>query len=488
MRPPELSELEAFVLALEEGSINRAAGRLQISPPATAKRIHQLELIARNPLLVRGPRGVRATEMGERLYPIARELLAQRRLAVGALRGEPPADPLRIAGMHHLLGSTPSPPAEDLLKDTEAFLAAIFHASAEAIIVARAQDGLIHEVNEAAVCLLGYEQEELRGRTVSDVDLWEAIGSRDEGVQQAIATQEPERTELVLRTRTGERRRVAARFEAIHLRGALHLLITISELPGASVGTKVAGGHRAIIQRLEAELEPRFLDALRHGEAISAEAAANDALAQGADLGIVHAHLIEPAMRSIGELWQRGEISIADEHLATGISHQVAARIARIVGHATPAPRHSRARVMMAAVQGEQHSLGLRLAADVLEDARHEVLYLGADVPLEALLQACRGHQPDILALTVTMSLNVPTLIGEIDEVTKLELPPRVMIGGRAGGAAARLGLRVPVVEHSDRVLETTERLLADPPSRALLPRELGARMAALAPLEPARN
>ena len=37
--------------------------------------------------------------------------------------------------MHRLIGATPAPPAEELRRDTEAVMAAIFHASAEAIIV-----------------------------------------------------------------------------------------------------------------------------------------------------------------------------------------------------------------------------------------------------------------------------------------------------------------------------------------------------------------
>ena len=155
IRPPELSELETFVLAVEEGSIARAASTLQISTQAAAKRISQLEAIARGRLLTRTRRGVTATDAGARLYPIAREALAHRSRVIGALAGAPAPDPLRIAGLHRLLGRTPTPPAEELLRDTEAVMAAIFHASAEAIIVNRADDGLIYEINDAAVELLG---------------------------------------------------------------------------------------------------------------------------------------------------------------------------------------------------------------------------------------------------------------------------------------------------------------------------------------------
>ena len=209
---------------------------------------------------------------------------------------------------------------------------------------------------------------------------------------------------------------------------------------------------------------------------------ADDALERGVDVAAIHTQLIEPAMRSIGELWERNEITVAGEHLATAISHTVAARIRARAFDAAP---RSRERVMMAAVQGEHHVLGLRLAADVLEGAGYDVLYLGADVPLPALLAACSTHQPDLLGVTVSMWLGVPTMIWEIHSVIGLEHPPRVMIGGRAVTHAIRQGLQAAVVKHSDQVLAVTERLLAAAPSRELISPALAARVPLDAPVNP---
>jgi len=482
IRPPELSELETFVLAVEEGSIARAASTLQISTQAAAKRISQLEAIARGRLLTRTRRGVTATDAGARLYPIAREALAHRSRVIGALAGAPAPDPLRIAGLHRLLGRTPTPPAEELLRDTEAVMAAIFHASAEAIIVTRADDGLIYELNDAAVELLGYDPHELRGRTVFEVDLWEDLDCRNACVQRAISTREPQQARLVLRTRDGGRRRVAARFEAIDLHDTVHVLLTIHDLPGFSATVGGGPGRRRAGDRLDENLESGFLDALARGDPKAAEAVADDALGRGVDVAAVHTQVIEPAMRSIGELWERNEITVAAEHLATAISHAVAARIFARAFHAQP---RSRERVMMAAVQGEHHVLGLRLAADVLEGAGYDVLYLGPDVPLPALLDACSAHQPALLGLTVSMWLGVPTLIWEIHSVLGLEQPPRVMIGGRATAHAVKQGVRAAVVEHSDQVLAVTERLLAAAPSRDLISPALAARVPVDAPIGP---
>ncbi len=456
-----------FVLAVDEGSIARAAGKLQISAPAASKRIRHLEALAHDQLLVRGARGVVATDTGARLYPIAREALAQRTRFVDAILGAPSTDPLRIAGMHRMLGHAEVPPPEELFKGTEVILAAIFHATADAILLIGADDGLVHEINDAAACLTGYHQDEMRGMTVLEAGLWEEPERCEECVRAAITSDQPQHAELVLRTRAGHRRLVAARIEVIKLRGRLYLLVTLQDLWDAPVRVAdAADDHGATNGNGDGNgsgvrgLADRYLAALRDGCGDAAHAAARRALEDGLDLADVHARLIEPAMRSIGDLWERRELSVADEHLATAISQDVAVRILMRSRQAQP---RSRQRVVMAAVEGERHVLGLRLATDVLDSAGFDTFYLGADLPMAALVDACLIHRPAVLGLTVSIEDNLPTLLRTVDEVTRMmpELP--VIVGGQAAAAAAALGLAAPGVEHSRDMLSAVERLTAAP-------------------------
>ena len=227
IRPPEFSELETFVLAADEGSIAGAARRLRISTQAAAKRLSQLETLASAPLVIRTRRGVTVTDAGTRLYPVAREALQQRDRVTRALTGKPPSDPLRIAGMNELIGATPATPTEELLSRAEAIMAAIFHGTSEPMIISRASDGLIHEINDAAVRLLGYDQHAIRGRSAFEVDLWQDPDRRNHQVQQAITARQPQQARLIIRTRTGKHLAVTARFEAIELRDTIHVLVTL---------------------------------------------------------------------------------------------------------------------------------------------------------------------------------------------------------------------------------------------------------------------
>lgn len=65
------ASLRAFLIALEEGSLNRAASRLRLSQSALSRQMQALEAEVGGPLLERTSSGVRATDAG---YALARSL------------------------------------------------------------------------------------------------------------------------------------------------------------------------------------------------------------------------------------------------------------------------------------------------------------------------------------------------------------------------------------------------------------------------------
>ncbi|MGR3622455.1 LysR family transcriptional regulator [Pseudophaeobacter sp.] len=85
-----LGLLESFVIALDEGSLNRAAQRRCISQPAMSLQIKQLEGLLGQQLLHRTSTGVKPTRPGELVYAQAQGLLSgyDRMCAeLGALEG-----------------------------------------------------------------------------------------------------------------------------------------------------------------------------------------------------------------------------------------------------------------------------------------------------------------------------------------------------------------------------------------------------------------
>jgi methanogenic corrinoid protein MtbC1 len=198
-------------------------------------------------------------------------------------------------------------------------------------------------------------------------------------------------------------------------------------------------------ERRAATLSRSYLEALRAAHAAGAYQLASRALEEGLSLAALYQEVITPAMHELGRLWQRGAITVADEHLATALTHRVLGALRRppFADQAfegdSPKPR-----AMLAAVEGEQHALGLRMAADLLEDAGCEVIYLGADVPTEALMQAIGLLSPDLLGISATMPELAAGLAGTVAEVRSEYPGLRVLVGGQAS-ASPRIGGATPV-------------------------------------------
>lgn len=184
---------------------------------------------------------------------------------------------------------------------------------------------------------------------------------------------------------------------------------------------------RREVDRRLAAIGERYCVALCAADAPAAEAVVEEALGAGVAPTTIQVRVITPAMQRIGELWEQGELTVADEHVATGISHRALLPLQETLQIAPP---RSRERVVLAAVEREAHVLGLRMVADVLEGAGFEVLYLGADVPSGALQAFVAEHMPPVVGLTSTQACYTPGLAAAIVAIHDVHPAGRIMLGG----------------------------------------------------------
>ncbi len=208
------------------------------------------------------------------------------------------------------------------------------------------------------------------------------------------------------------------------------------------------------------DLRTRYLDALLRGDRREAlRLIVDEGLRQGASVFELQLGVVQEAQREIGELWQQNRISIADEHMATAISHLA---LAHLYQHAEPHPPRGR-KVVVACVEGELHDFPARLVADALDLDGFEVRYLGANVPTDHLLPILEREKPDLLALSVTMSFNLPALQAAVERViaTGRRLP--IAVGGHAERwspqVAASLGVDA-TAQNALEMVQATRRLL----------------------------
>ena len=196
-----------------------------------------------------------------------------------------------------------------------------------------------------------------------------------------------------------------------------------------------------------------YLEALRAVNAAGAYQVASTALEHGMSLPALYQRVITPAMYEIGELWEKGVVTVADEHAATVLTHRVLAGLRPPVQISLEKPGGPTGpRVVLAAVEGERHALGLRMLADVLEEAGYCAICLGADVPTEALFQSLTAFSPSVLALSATMPDLGPTLESVAARARREHPGLEVIVGGQAVPAKPS-GPSVPDLDSLPRAL-----------------------------------
>jgi MerR family transcriptional regulator, light-induced transcriptional regulator len=178
---------------------------------------------------------------------------------------------------------------------------------------------------------------------------------------------------------------------------------------------------------------------------------------RGASVIELQSQVIGAAQDEIGRLWQMNLVTIAQEHMATAISHLTLAALFERAKVAKPVDK----KLVMACVEGEHHDLPARLVSDLLEIHGFDVRFLGANVPHDHLAAMVREERPALIGLSVTMSFNLTSLREAVSRVRVVTDAP-IFVGGHAlawsPGIDKELGLHVAGTTPDD-VLATARRL-----------------------------
>lgn len=128
--------------------------------------------------------------------------------------------------------------------------------------------------------------------------------------------------------------------------------------------------------------------------------------------------IIFPFLDRIGILWQTGHINPAQEHLVTNLIRQ---KLIAAIDTVVPRPGSS-ATFMLFLPEGEHHELGLLYIHYLLKVRGIQVIYLGANVPLNDIIYVARLKNPDYLYCHLTGSAN-PQQVEKFLTTLLLKLP-----------------------------------------------------------------
>ena len=179
---------------------------------------------------------------------------------------------------------------------------------------------------------------------------------------------------------------------------------------------------------LAARLRGRYLDALLQGDRRAAASAVTDGLEGGFDAPTLLLEVLTPPLRTVGETWHRGELSVAEEHWATETTLEEMERVRR----ARPSRRRLGLGAVVCVPEGETHVLPARIVGTLLEHRGWEVEFLGGGMPPEDLAGFARARRPDLVALSVTLAERLAAARETVELLRELDPRPKVLVGGAA--------------------------------------------------------
>jgi DNA-binding transcriptional MerR regulator len=143
-----------------------------------------------------------------------------------------------------------------------------------------------------------------------------------------------------------------------------------------------------------------------------------------------------PVLDRLGQRWERGEITIAQEHYVSGFcrEHLLA------MYHGLAGGPAKGITVACATPPGERHELGLLVLALRLALAGHRAIWLGADLPVPDLCAYLALHQPRFVCLSFTRVVSKDTVVN-FARAVRAGAPPatEIVLGG--SGLAAGVGV-----------------------------------------------
>lgn len=137
--------------------------------------------------------------------------------------------------------------------------------------------------------------------------------------------------------------------------------------------------------------------------------------------------IVLPYLHQLGERWERGQVSVAQEHFASGVVR------GRLLGLARDWGRGVGPVAVLACLPGEQHDIGLITFGLALRARGWRIVYLGSDTPVQTIEQVTRAFDSSIVVLSAVSTEALMPVLADLDTLSRSQ---RVALAGNAANNA----------------------------------------------------
>ncbi|OMH38035.1 MerR family transcriptional regulator [Motiliproteus sp. MSK22-1] len=153
-----------------------------------------------------------------------------------------------------------------------------------------------------------------------------------------------------------------------------------------------------------------------------------------------------PLLEQIGHAWANGQLSIYMEHLITN-------HLGNMLNEATNEFSHIEddLKILLTTLPGERHGMGLLMVELLLRAEGVETINLGVETPVDQLVEACIGLNPQVLALSFSAIHKRASVIAVLRELSdKIPVSVILLAGGEGISKLRSIPERIRVVKKLD--------------------------------------
>ena len=149
-------------------------------------------------------------------------------------------------------------------------------------------------------------------------------------------------------------------------------------------------------------------------------------------LGLVkfYERLLTPVMYKVGDLWSKGTLDVATEHVCSNAAHSLIKIINEKVSRQKQ-PSTEVKKILLCTPEGEMHSLGCMVIESVLMSKGYSVLNIAPSVPSTSVISFANKLEPNLIIISITLTENLHAANRLINDIlsTKADHPP-ILLGG----------------------------------------------------------
>ena len=146
--------------------------------------------------------------------------------------------------------------------------------------------------------------------------------------------------------------------------------------------------------------------------------------------------VVIPYLRHLGERWERGEVTIAQEHFASNVIR------GRLTGLARGWGDGHGPRAIVACPPDELHDLPVLIFGIVLNRSGWRIDYFGASTPVDDLVRLVGRSRPELVVMAATTTDRFDPILGELARLAAVA-PLAIAGAGATQHIADEIGARL---------------------------------------------